>query len=444
MKRWMSVPLLFVLAFSLAACSALGGSPSTDIKASGTISADTVKVAPEISGKISAIKVQKGGTVKAGDLLFQLDDALLQAQIKQADSAVKVAQANLDAANVKLANAQAQYDQASQAARIQDQQTHGAFWQASQDTKISLPSWYFGKSEQIAALQAQLAVAAKNLSDEQANLDKTLKDASNKDFVAAEKSLNESQKVFTIASKTLDEAKAAKDNKDLQNAAQKNLDSAQADLDSAQKSYDQMLTSDAGTHVREARARVAVANEQWMNMQDALDKMMTGSDSAQVQVAKTSLDMAKSSATQAQAGLTQAQAALDAYNVQLKKLTVTAPVDGIVLARPVNAGEITAAGATVLEIGSLNTVTLTVYIPESQYGQIQLGQNTAVTADSFPGRTFAGKVTYIANQAEFTPRNVQTVESRSTTVYKVEISLSNANLALKPGMPADATFLPGI
>jgi HlyD family secretion protein len=443
MKRWMLVPLLFVVALSLAACSALGGGVSTTIKASGTISADTVKVAPEVGGKLAAIKVQKGDAVKAGDLLFQLDDALTQAQIKQADAAVKVAQANLDAANVKQSNAQAQFDQANQAARIQDQANHATIWQTAQDSKIVLPPWYFVKSEQISALQAQLDTATKNLSDEQSNLDKTLKDASNKDFVTAEKNLLEAQKTYTIAAQTLDEAKAAKDNKDLQDAAQKSLDAAQADLDSAQKSYDQMLSSDAATHVREARARLAVANEQVMNTQDALDKLSTGSDSIQVQVARTALDQAKSGVAQAQASLIQAQAALDASNVQLKKLTVNAPTAGIVLSRPVNAGEVTAAGATVLEVGALDTVTLTVYIPESQYGQIQLGQSANVTTDSFPGKTFTGKVTFIADQAEFTPRNVQTVESRSTTVYKVEISLSNANLALKPGMPADASFVPG-
>jgi HlyD family secretion protein len=72
---------------------------------------------------------------------------------------------------------------------------------------------------------------------------------------------------------------------------------------------------------------------------------------------------------------------------------------------------------------------------------VQLGQEADVVVDSFAGKTFAGKVTFISDQAEFTPRTVQTVESRSTTVYKVEITIPNPQHDLKPGMPADATIL---
>ena len=93
-----------------------------------------------------------------------------------------------------------------------------------------------------------------------------------------------------------------------------------------------------------------------------------------------------------------------------------------------------------VEIGNLDQVTLTVFIPENLYGQIRLGQKANITVDSYSGRTFAGSVTYIADQAEFTPRNVQTIESRSSTVYKVEISLTNPDGELKPGMPADAVI----
>ena len=80
------------------------------------------------------------------------------------------------------------------------------------------------------------------------------------------------------------------------------------------------------------------------------------------------------------------------------------------------------------------------FIPENQYGQIKLGQKASITVDSYPGRTFNGSVDYISDQAEFTPRNVQTIESRSSTVYKVELTIDNPGGELKPGMPADAVF----
>jgi len=75
-------------------------------------------------------------------------------------------------------------------------------------------------------------------------------------------------------------------------------------------------------------------------------------------------------------------------------------------------------------------------------GRVKLGQSVQVTVDTFPGRTFLGKVTYIAPEAEFTPRNVQTKEERVTTVFGVRVELPNRDHALKPGMPADATFVP--
>ncbi len=436
-------PIIFS-SLLLAGCSALGiGSPATNssaLKASGTISAVTIQVAPEIGGKISAINFNKGASVKAGDVLFTMDDQLYQAQMDQANAAVNVAQAGLDLANQKLANVQAQYDQASLAAEMQDQANHTAAWQATQDNKINLPPWYFSKTEQIAALQAQVTLEKSNLAAEQANLDQTLKDASNQDFVAVEKRLLQAQQAYTIANQTLTEAKAAKDNTNLQNAAQKDLDAAQSDLDAAQKNYDQILTTDAANNVIEARARLAVAQETLNNTRDALNKLMTGNQALTVQIASTALDEAKAGVTQAQSALAQAQSAVNLIKVQISKLTVSAPVAGVVLSRPLNAGEIAAAGATVIEIGSLDQVTLGVYIPESQYGQIQLGQSVDVSADSFPGKTFTGKVTYISDQAEFTPRNVQTVDSRSTTVYLVEVTLPNSDHSLKPGMPADATF----
>jgi HlyD family secretion protein len=93
-----------------------------------------------------------------------------------------------------------------------------------------------------------------------------------------------------------------------------------------------------------------------------------------------------------------------------------------------------------LTIGQIDSLSIVVYVPESQYGQISLGQTAQVKVDSFPGETFTATVTHIADQAEFTPRNVQTSEERATTVYAVKLSIDNAAGKLKPGMPADVTF----
>jgi HlyD family secretion protein len=433
--------ILTVFATLGAGCAVLNSQAVTGaLKASGTITARSVQLAPEIGGRLIEINTSKGATVKAGDLLFKLDDQLLQAQQSQAQAAVQVAQANLDLANQRLAGSQTQLDQVLQAARLQDQAEHTTAWKATQADKINLPVWYFEKNEVITALQADLSDAQANLNTELSNLDRELNNASNSDFINAEKRLAKAQQAYTIAVQVLDQAKAAKNTVDLSDSAQKQLDSAQSELDAAQKSYDQMLTGDSANRVREARSRVAVARERLNVTQDKLDAQLTGSDSLAVKSAQTGVDQAKTAVSQAEAALAQAQAGLKLVQVQLAKTSVSAPVSGIVLSQPVNPGETVAAGTVVVEIGDLEQLTLTVFIPENQYGQIHLGQKASITVDSYPGRTFSGSVTYISDQAEFTPRNVQTIESRSSTVYKVELTLNNQSAELKPGMPADAVF----
>jgi RND family efflux transporter MFP subunit len=160
---------------------------------------------------------------------------------------------------------------------------------------------------------------------------------------------------------------------------------------------------------------------------------MSGDQSLQVKAAESGVK-------QAEAALSQAQAALATLDVQLEKTIVKAPVDGTVLTRNLEVGETLAPTGVVMTIGQLQEVNLTVYIPETEYGKVKLGDQVSITVDSFPGETFTGTVVYISDQAEFTPRNVQTVEGRKTTVYAVKLSVPNADLKLKPGMPADVTF----
>ena len=108
--------------------------------------------------------------------------------------------------------------------------------------------------------------------------------------------------------------------------------------------------------------------------------------------------------------------------------------------RSIQPGEVIQAGMTALTIGQLNTLKVTVYIPETEYGQISLGQQASLSVDSFPNETFTAKVTRIAKQAEYTPQNVQTKEGRQTTVYAIELTVDNTDGKLKPGMPTDVTF----
>jgi len=132
---------------------------------------------------------------------------------------------------------------------------------------------------------------------------------------------------------------------------------------------------------------------------------------------------------------------VDLYSITTKKNeNVVSPIDGTVLERLVEPSEYAAPGSTVMVVASLDALTLTIYVPENLYGQFFLGQTYPVTVDSFPGQTFNGTVSYISNQAEFTPRNVQTTDSRQTTVYAIKLNLDPSGGMLKPGMPADVHF----
>ena len=112
----------------------------------------------------------------------------------------------------------------------------------------------------------------------------------------------------------------------------------------------------------------------------------------------------------------------------------------MILTRNVEPGEFVQPGAVTFAMADLENITITVYVPEDRYGQISLGQQAQVTVDSFPSETFHAEVIHIADQAEFTPRNVQTVEGRSSTVYAIKLKVNNRDGKLKIGMPADVEF----
>jgi multidrug efflux pump subunit AcrA (membrane-fusion protein) len=122
---------------------------------------------------------------------------------------------------------------------------------------------------------------------------------------------------------------------------------------------------------------------------------------------------------------------------------VRASIDGVVLERLVEPGEVVMLGSSLVTLANLDDLTLTVYVPEDRYGQIVLGQACVVTVDSFPNQNFNGTVIHIADQAEYTPRNVQTTDSRKTTVFAIKLRLAPSAGLLKPGMPADVHFPSG-
>lgn len=126
---------------------------------------------------------------------------------------------------------------------------------------------------------------------------------------------------------------------------------------------------------------------------------------------------------------------------RLSQAVLTSPMAGAVLAKHVERGELLSAGAPVITVARLDEVWVRGYIPETSLGKVKLGQKVAVTSDTWKGRAYEGRVTFIASEAEFTPRNVQTEAERVKLVYRIKITIANPKRELKPGMPVDAAIV---
>ena len=418
----------------------LNGDESGQLAASGTIEAVVVNISPEMAGKVTEVLVEEGQPVKAGDLLLQLDDSLLQSEKRTAQAALDSANASVQTAQVALESAQLQYEVILNNALSQESTSRLAVWDESKPAEFDQPMWYFSKDERITAAQAQVDSTKIALDDAVKKLNEVNSRAGSSDFLKVEAVLAQTRIAFQNAKDVLDDTSGASDNQDLRDAAQIIVDEAQIDLDDAQKDYDDALTTEGAEDVIQARAEAIIAQEIYESAVDRLRALQTGAESLQVQTAEKAVAQAQALLIQAQASVTSAQARLDTIDVQLGKTAAHAPSDGVILVRNIEAGEFVQPGATTFAIANLDALTITVYVPEDQYGNIALGQEATVTVDSFPGETFDAEVVHIADQAEFTPRNVQTVEGRSSTVYAIKLKVNDSDGKLKIGMPADVTF----
>ncbi len=146
---------------------------------------------------------------------------------------------------------------------------------------------------------------------------------------------------------------------------------------------------------------------------------------------------------QLRARVDRARQALEVARTREAYTTVVAPLSGVILAEHVEPGEQVGAGTPVVTIGDLERVWLRGYMDEADLGRVHLGQDVQVTTDTYPGKVYAGRVSFIASDAEFTPKTVQTQKERVKLVYRVKVAIPNPSMELKPGMPADARIVLG-
>jgi len=142
----------------------------------------------------------------------------------------------------------------------------------------------------------------------------------------------------------------------------------------------------------------------------------------------------------ARAQLKEAQAVAEGARVTLDDLQVRSPIAGVVTRKHAEPGETLAAGRPVVTVAELSKPWVRVYISEREIGKVRLSAPATIKVDAFPGREFAGRVTYVSAQAEFTPKNVQTQEERVKLVFAVNVTADEPDGVLKPGMPADVAI----
>jgi HlyD family secretion protein len=409
------------------------------ISASGTIEATQVLVASETNGKVREVLVQEGDAIKAGEILVNFDEDLLKAQLAQAEST--------------LAQAKASYELVAAGPTQEERQT--AVTNARLEmlaAQQALEQLYDLANLSAAQTLREIALATRaidNATDHQVNL---ISPADQADIDIA-------QAALVLARDRLD--KAREDFEPYENKPEDNLiraallskkAAAQDYYDTLVTRYNNLIGEANEIDLSNAEADLAVAKAQLADAQRRYNLVKDGPDPDQVSLAEARLESAKAHLDAAladpsperlrlsQTQIDNAQAALNVLMTQLQKLVIKAPMDGIVLERLIEPGEVASLSTPLLSLARLDDLTITVYVPEDRYGEIQLGQQARVTVDSFPDEKFEALVTHIADQAEYTPRNVQTAEGRRTTVFAVKLAVDNPAGKLKPGMPADVVF----
>jgi HlyD family secretion protein len=228
----------------------------------------------------------------------------------------------------------------------------------------------------------------------------------------------------------------------------------QKQQDDMQSAYDAIQSDPLGNRMKSAWDEVTRTQNQLNNLVQSgrgsgtsleavlnqLDAVSAARDLASARLAEVKAGARQEQIDAAQAQVASAESQVKLLQIQLGKYTIVSPRDGVITSRGIELGETTGPGAILFQIGDLKNLQLTVYLPEDKFGLMKQGDQASVKADAYPGRTFTATVDRLADQAEFTPRNVQTVEGRRDTVFAVYLKINNDDLALKPGMWADVTF----
>jgi HlyD family secretion protein len=357
--------------------------PSNVISVSGNIELEQVNIGFKTSGKVIERTVNEGDNVTKGEVIARLDRDQLVRQREREMASLQEAEANLAETKTGVA-----MSTESVAADLDGRK-------ADADTAESKLKELKNGSRPQEITQATEAVASAQAEYDRAKKDWERSQKLHSDDDISTSQYDMAQRTFLSAESSL---KQAKDHEALmkEGSRSEDVDQAQAQL---------------------IRAKAAIR----------------GSQANELDIKRRQQDVV---AKQADIEREQAQIAL--IDAQLADTTASSPIAGVVLVKSVDVGEVIAPGTAVVTVGDLDHPWLRAYIPETDLGRVKLGAKVDVKTDSFPGRIFNGRVTFISSEAEFTPKQIETKDERVKLVYRIKIEIDNPQHELKSNMPADA------
>ena len=356
------------------------------IVVSGNIELTEVNIAFKTAGRLIERPVDEGDVVKKGQVIARLDrDQLLAQRDREA--------AGLESARSQLPQAETALD-----------------WQ---------------RGNQAAELEQRRA----ELASYQARLQELKAGSRPEEIQEAKAAVDSAQSEFDRAKRDWERAQTLYKNDDISTAQydqyRSRWENAEALLKQAKERGALVLAGPRIEQIEGAQAQVERARA-------ALK--MTESNALEIRRREQELPLRRAEIARAGANL----ALIDS---QLADTIATSPVDGVVLVKAADVGEVLAAGTTIVSIGDIDHPWLRAYINETDLGRVKLGTKARVTTDSYPGKVYEGRVSFIASEAEFTPKQIQTKEERVKLVYRIKIDLDNPRHELKSNMPADAVLI---
>ena len=396
------------------------------LQVTGTIEARDVELSPKTTARIAAIRVEEGSRVRRGELVIELDDAELVAEVGRLEAAVRVARAQLrdleaGARKEEIAEARAQVGR----------------------VEAALADLVAGaRREEIQAARQVVAQTEARLRDLEAGARGQEVEQARSAVASAEATRVWTEREFERLKTLYERGLVAAADRD---RAWQAFEVARMQERTAREQLALVLAGPRSEQVEAARAEVRQARERLRLVEAGPRPDQVDAARAEVHAAKERLALLEAGprpgqVETARAQLAQAEATLVQARARLADTRIEAPMDGTVLRKNLEPGATAAPGAAIVTLVDPSDLWLRAYIAETDLGRVRVGQAARITVDAFPGQPFDGRVTEVATAAEFTPRNVQTQKERVTLVFRVKVTIANPDGRLKPGMPADAVI----